>query len=90
MLWRKDAPGEPAYSAPTVNETPIPIDLTVEQALARGPGAVSVFVRFRMACVGCPMAIFDTLEEAATNYGIAPRMLAAAITDQIRSDGSIN
>lgn len=42
--------------------------LTVEQVLHRWPRTCQVFLRHRMACVGCTMAPFETLPEAAGHY----------------------
>ncbi len=46
-------------------------DLTVEELLTRYTETASVFVTRRMACVGCPMSPFETLEDAARVYGLA-------------------
>lgn len=48
---------------------------TVHDAVTRCPVAASVFTRFRMACVGCAMAPFETLEEAAASYRLNPDAL---------------
>ncbi len=45
-------------------------NLTVQQLLDRWPQTVPFFIRSRMACVGCPMAKFDTLQDVADNYGL--------------------
>lgn len=34
------------------------------------PGAIPVFLRHRMVCVGCWMAKFDTVADAVWNYGL--------------------
>jgi len=44
--------------------------LTVAEVLDRWPATAAAFVRRRMACVGCAMAPFDTIGEAAAVYGI--------------------
>ncbi len=54
-------------------------ELTVAELLKRWNQAAAVFVRFRMACVGCPMSAFETIETAATNYHIPPESLSAEI-----------
>lgn len=41
-------------------------ETTVEDILARHPNAATVFVARRMHCVGCEMARFDTVAEAAS------------------------
>lgn len=43
-------------------------DLTVQQILDRWPQSAPFFIRSRLACVGCPMAKFDTLQDVADNY----------------------
>jgi hybrid cluster-associated redox disulfide protein len=45
-------------------------DRTIEEILARRPAAAYVLMRHRMACLGCSMARFDTLRDAARSYGI--------------------
>ena len=51
---------------------------TVAEVVARCPQSVSVFRRLRMACVGCAMAPFETLSEAAAAYGLEPEMMLRA------------
>lgn len=48
---------------------------TVADLLSRYPQAAAVFSRFRMACVGCTMAPFETLAEAAAAYQLRPEIL---------------
>ncbi len=67
------------YSASTMNEAILTADSTVAQVLERWQQAAAVFVRFRMACVGCPLASFESLESAAQTYGITPEMLVCEI-----------
>ncbi|MDR5709752.1 MAG: DUF1858 domain-containing protein [Armatimonadota bacterium] len=43
-------------------------DETVEAFLRLRPQAVRVFLRHRMACPGCDLAPFETLEEVARIY----------------------
>jgi hybrid cluster-associated redox disulfide protein len=42
--------------------------LTVAEVLARWPQTIPIFIRHRMACVGCAMAPFETLAEVAVIY----------------------
>jgi hybrid cluster-associated redox disulfide protein len=39
-------------------------DLIVEEVLNKWPETVPVFLRYRMGCVGCTMAPFETLSSA--------------------------
>jgi hybrid cluster-associated redox disulfide protein len=43
-------------------------ELSVADVLQRWPETVPVFFQRRMACVGCAMAPFETLETAAAIY----------------------
>ena len=45
-------------------------DLTVTEVMDRWPQTIPVFFRYRMACVGCPIASFETLAEVAAIYGL--------------------
>jgi hybrid cluster-associated redox disulfide protein len=53
--------------------------MTVEEALERWPALAVVFVRRRMACVGCAMARFERLADVARIYGLPPATLVAAL-----------
>ena len=44
--------------------------VTVEDTLDRWPHTARVFLAHRMACVGCTMAPFESLPEAAGHYGL--------------------
>ncbi len=44
--------------------------LTVADLVNCWQETIPVFVRHRMACVGCPMSPFETLESAAAVYGL--------------------
>ena len=46
-------------------------DSTVAEVLASWPQTARVFFRHRMACVGCPMASFETLDSSTQVYGVS-------------------
>lgn len=54
---------------------------TVEELLKARPGAASVLRRHGMACVGCAMAPFETLAEAAREY----RVHLGSILEELRA-----
>jgi hybrid cluster-associated redox disulfide protein len=45
-------------------------DLTVAEVIDRWPETIPVFFRYRMACVGCLMAPFETLADVVVVYGL--------------------
>jgi hybrid cluster-associated redox disulfide protein len=49
-------------------ETAITTESIVEEVLERFPASIGVFVRWRMHCVGCPIARFETVAEACGIY----------------------
>ncbi len=55
-------------------------EMTVEEIFNEWPETVSVFMRHRMACVGCDLAGFETLAEAVSIYNLD----LAAFLDEIR------
>ena len=54
-------------------------DMTVQHLLTRWPWTARVFLDRRMACVGCPMAAFETIEEVARVYRQPPRSLLESL-----------
>ena len=48
----------------------IQAELTVAETLERWPQTIPVFLRRRMACVGCAITPFETLAEAAVIYSL--------------------
>ena len=59
-------------------------DLTIHALLDAHPDAGAVLLRHGMACVGCVMARFETLAEAAREYGLE----AGALLAELRSVAS--
>lgn len=59
----------------------------VADLLSARPEAVPVFLNRRMACVGCNMARFETLQDASKIYGINLEQLLADIARAISQPG---
>ena len=55
----------------------------VASLLAEIPQAVAVFLHYGMACVGCSMAKFETLQDAAHIYGLDPACLLNEIEERL-------
>ncbi len=45
-------------------------NLTAAEVMQRWPATVPVFIRYCLACVGCPFAPFETLAEIPVIYGL--------------------
>lgn len=54
-------------------------DLLVSEILETWPETVRVFNRFKMACPGCVMAPFSTIQEACEAYGLDLGTVVAAL-----------
>ncbi|HEX7968370.1 MAG TPA: DUF1858 domain-containing protein [Stellaceae bacterium] len=57
---------------------------TVERLLRAQPETARVFLRRKMACVGCVMSPFETVGEVARIYGIAEGELLADLAAAAR------
>ena len=68
-------------------ETPR-LDQPVEEIMGRWPATARVFIRRRMACVGCIMAPFQTLAAAARAYHVAEGELLSEICDAAAGDAA--
>lgn len=53
---------------------------TAEELQQKWPVTVAVLMRRRMACVGCPMARFDTVRDLAVNYRVPEEELMEDLT----------
>lgn len=59
---------------------------SVAELLRHNPKAAMVFLRHRMACIGCVMSSFDSLADAANNYAMEPVDFLAEIEDQMTGE----
>lgn len=57
---------------------------SVAELIKDRPEVIPVFLRHRMACVGCSMSMFETLGDAARIYGIAPEVFVRELEDTLR------
>lgn len=51
----------------------IGLDTRIYDLLRQYPQTTSLFIQYRMACIGCPMGIFDTIKDAALYHHIHPQ-----------------
>ncbi len=72
-----------------MNELVLSPALTIAEVLNRHALAATVLIRFRMACVGCPLSCFESLESAAQTYGLEPELLMAEIRTAILRERDI-
>lgn len=68
--------------------TPLSPEMTVAELLASASSAGTILARQGMACVGCPMARFETVGEAAAAYGKDPQVLLSEIGKCMRAKGA--
>lgn len=65
----------------------ITAQLTVTEVLDRWPATVAVFERRGMACLGCAMARFYTVGEAASEYGLEVEDLLGELRRATQGEG---
>ena len=61
------------------------MQLTMADLVAAWPAAGHVLARRGMACLGCSMARFETIEEAAVAYGFDPATLRDEISRAVHT-----
>lgn len=66
-----------------VSLAPLVPELTVADLLDRWRQAAAVFVTRRMACVGCPLSSFETLDKVAAVYGLPLETLLVELEEAI-------
>ena len=60
--------------------------MIVNDLLTRWPRAMRAFNRLKMACPGCVMAPFETVNEACAAHGVKVSGLTAAIREEIGAE----
>lgn len=61
------------YKSPSIEpseESAITPEMLVSDLLTQYPTTAPIFIRYRMACVGCGMSSFETLAAAAEIYQV--------------------
>jgi hybrid cluster-associated redox disulfide protein len=65
--------------------TPDP-EMTMDAVMRAWPATISVLIRHRMLCIGCPIAPFHTLAEACHAHAIDERTFVSDLGDTIMPD----
>lgn len=58
-------------------------DMTITHVLERWPETAHVFHEHNMACVGCVVAPFYSVAEAASVYSLSPELFLAELQQKI-------
>lgn len=56
---------------------------TVGDILERHPRAMRIFIDHRMACIGCAIAPYHTIEEACAEYGVSVDAVVREIAEAV-------
>jgi hybrid cluster-associated redox disulfide protein len=54
-------------------------DLTVAEIMSAYPAAIRLFMDWQLHCIGCPIAPFHTICDAALEHRVSPAELVAAV-----------
>ena len=57
----------------------IDLYLLVDDVMTRWPATIRVFLDFKLACVGCPIASFHSIDDACREHGIDQTSFMAAL-----------
>ncbi len=53
--------------------------VSLAEIMAMSPATIRLFIERRFHCVGCPIAPFHTLDDAAFEHGVVASELIAAV-----------
>ena len=62
-------------------------DIGFSELLEKHPESVEVLMGFGMHCIGCPAAMFETLEQGAMAHGIDVKELVKKINEKLGGEG---
>ena len=68
---------------------PVRSDDLVDDIMRTAPHTIRVFLAFRMACVGCPIATFHTVDDACREHVIDREKFLAALCDCVPACGGL-
>lgn len=60
------------------------LDMPVGEIMRAWPATISVFLRYRMHCVGCALAPFHMIAEACVAHAVDERELRAALRSALK------
>lgn len=60
-------------------QTPNIVTMSLAEIMSRWPPTIRLFLDRRMHCVGCPIAPFHTLVDAAEEHGLSYDVLLAEL-----------
>ena len=63
-------------------------ETSVHDLIQKWPQVIPVFIHFQMACVGCNMSAFETLEDAAKIYAVDPELFMQMLEENIQKSPS--
>ena len=70
------------------NQDSDPLQMSITEILDRWPEVIPVFLNYKMACVGCSLADFMTLEDALDIYHLNKEQFIEEIQNTIQSQNS--
>ena len=62
---------------------PFRFDDLVDDIMSKAPQTIDVFLKFKMSCVGCPIACFHTVDDACSEHGVDRDVFMNALCESI-------
>lgn len=63
-------------------------NITMDEMMRKWPTTIRVVLRYRMLCVGCPIASFNTISDAAKEHDIDEKLLRRDLEAAIAAENS--
>jgi hybrid cluster-associated redox disulfide protein len=61
-------------------------DMTVDEIMRRWPATIRVFIRHKMLCIGCPIGIFHTIQDACEAHRLDEQTFSHEILAAMQDD----
>ncbi len=66
------------------NKNKITKDMTFTKVIKKYPETEKIFLEYGMHCIGCPLAIQETIEQGANAHGIDIKKLLKELNKKIK------
>ena len=61
-------------------------DMSFSEIMQKNPDVIGILLEKGMHCIGCPMAMQETLEQGAVAHGLDPDKLMKEIEDKLKKN----
>jgi hybrid cluster-associated redox disulfide protein len=76
---KKSRAGSSRKSGPLTQK--ITKEMTLGEVVSKYPKSISVMLNYGMHCIGCGMAVYETIEQGASAHGLDPKTIEKMVKE---------